>query len=514
MDNNMIGNGNTHKQGIQREDLQSRTDGVRNPKAHIISHFDGSDENLEPFVVDRVDHMEKVKSEAGDKLDMTAQLYRSGTSASKKILKGQAISTVVLGIPAALPVAYGTMGFMVGGPLGAVAGTALGTAMGTIGTASMAKLGFFRKMMDNNKSGILHKMVTSEPNWKGSRVYDIKPDQSSAIDTQPRLIDEKADKKPDIDKLTSYFSENLKKHPSARNMIYIHGHGSGYREAASLQSKELAKSLEDAAGESGEKPDVLVLDFCLMGNIEAMAELKDSAKVAVVSEDIMPVHPYPILDATAEASQKDGTPQDIGREIIKTADETSLQSEKPESLKDKMIKNLVGFNGKGHYTLAAVDLEQMPFLLHSMDNLGSSMNNEIKNGNLEELQRVNKENNAYTISEGNIFGDFGNFIDALSEADVSDETKTAARQTRESLDDVIIASSFDEDHSNATGLSFQNKKTWEPSPPDSLSGKIEKVMERIPGFNSGRDLQTYQETQLPDSWKNAMNTIWTGETEQ
>ena len=142
--------------------------------------------------------------------------------------------------------------------------------------------------------------------WQGVRRYVMKKGESSQYDpvvytsmgTHDKQIDSevvadlgKADmSSPET--LTDFLKWGIKKYPAKHYMVVMAGHGAGflgsmpdYRSKKHLSLKDTAKAFDEVKQETGVKPDVLVMDACLMAQTEAVEELKDASDIYVASED-------------------------------------------------------------------------------------------------------------------------------------------------------------------------------------------------------------------------------------
>jgi len=134
-----------------------------------MAYLDGTEEIVEPYLCKRMDDLEKAVGVAGPQLQGTAEMFRSGTRPTWKILKGCAL----LGMHVALPVA----GCMLGGMVG--------LAVGGLMSAGLAVLGLTRQGMGEIESGFAHRSIFKDTDWKGQRYYTVAPDRTDAIDSKP-----------------------------------------------------------------------------------------------------------------------------------------------------------------------------------------------------------------------------------------------------------------------------------------------------------------------------------------
>lgn len=420
------------------------------PGVHVIGVIDASEEVVEPFLAARVDSLEKAKADAGASLDASVAVYRAGATPGHKVLKG-------------LGYAAGTVAPLV---IGALTGGPVGLALGAVGTIGMFVLGLGRQALGEFASAHEQHKVLPDPEWKGLRTYQIVADRTSSIDTPASLQDASQDK-PQAHRLTDFLAANME--PYRSNIVFVAGHGLAYRSTASMQVGDLAQSLASAEARTGGKPDVLVMESCLMGNMEAMNELKDTAHVALVSEETLAVSALPIQQMMADAAKNGGTPQEIGRRMVEMA----------------------GKDGKVS-TLAAIDLDKMGGFMQSVDTLGTRLSEEIQGGHKAAIQSAVKDamkfpNGGMNFVERGMLhlSDFGGFLDALAQQPLSAPAQAAVADARQQLGEVVIARANDTRYAGASGLSFQNAST----------GIGPAILENNP------EMGHYDRLHLPDGWK-------------
>lgn len=142
--------------------------------------------------------------------------------------------------------------------------------------------------------------------WDGVRRYVVKKGETTPYDPQVWTSMGKHDKKIDSEMtadlgkadmsnpeiLKDFLKWGMKNYPAKHYMVVLAGHGSGflgslpdYKSKKHMGIKETAKVFDEVKKETGVKPDVLVMDACLMAQAEVVHELKDAAEYYVASED-------------------------------------------------------------------------------------------------------------------------------------------------------------------------------------------------------------------------------------
>ncbi|MCE1246383.1 MAG: clostripain-related cysteine peptidase [Firmicutes bacterium] len=433
-----------------------KPDGVSSsPAINVIAHIDATEPTVEAFLASRIDDFEKAKAESGDQLEVTARLHRAGSSAYRNIMDG-----------------VETLGFLVAAPLtGYILGGAAGFAAGGILDAGMIALGVARQGMQKIISGREQGYLLKESAWKGARTYYIEPDKTDGFDTKPTDI-KPNELKPGVKELGSFIGSGLKKYPSSTGILYLAGHGQGYKSIASMPVTDLKKAIEIAADESGKKPDIILMESCLMGNMEALSELRDSAKVAIVSEETIGAASLPLKDILNDAAKNGGTPEEIAGRIIEKTAETRFVD-----------------------TLAAINLEKTGPFVESTGKLGDLLSGEIASGKKAEIRNAVKQAMKFPMGRMQFldrmmtnFSDLGSFLKAIEKADLSQETKNAAMETYNKMQETIILQAVKSKYGEADGISF--------------------LAENTPRKDNAPGKGSYNELNIPSGWKNFINNLW------
>lgn len=428
---------------------------VQSRGVKITAFLDASEPVVEPFGAKRVDCLEKAKLDAGNDLEATAQVFRSGTSPREKMISG----LKKIGLNIAMPV----IGGVLGGPVGLAVGLALGAGYFILGSG--------RQGLGEVMSAHYQRQQLPDGDWRGIRRFEIAADRGPGYDSQAVASTDQRFH-PQASDLTELLTTSMD--PYRTNVVYVLGHGLGYRQSASMPVTDLRDSLAEASKKTGAQADVLVMESCLMANMEAMNELQGAAQVAVVSEETLQVDALPVREMMADAAKGGGTPQEIARRMIGIAS-----------------------TEKGIDTLSAIDLTKMPALMQSLDRLGGRLAAEIEGGHGSQIKAAVQQ--AMKYPQGRLsfmeramtkLSDMGAFLDALPESGVGDDTARAAIDARNALERVVIAEKRGDGYEGASGLSFQ-------SGTKGLAGLLDKSPE----------MDHYGDLALPDGWRSFIRAL-------
>lgn len=379
------------------------------PKLRVAAYVDATEEHFEPHAVSRVDAFEKAVA-AAPNLEIQAHVVRNGTSAGTKLARG-------LGY-LAMHVAPPVLGQAVFGLPGMLAGAAV--------TAYLVYKGYTLEA-GKNLGGAFHQPFTTPgPFWKGTRTYEIVADQTDGIDS--RVISQSDSVRPATPgELSAFVTQHLE--PGQTNVLYIAGHGWGPWKVASMHTTALAVAVE----KSQVKPDLVVFESCLMGNLEALSLLRQHASVAVVSEELMVAGglgagQLPIKSMLARAAREGGSPHEMGQRMVEVARQAGVP------------------------TLAAVDLKGLDRLLGELDDLAQAALKDLptrREALREALQASQKVPQIdHELGGTADFADLGDFLKRLKALGLP------ADEAVQALGEAVLAHTAGPGNEATTGLSF------------------------------------------------------------
>jgi len=428
------------------------TQAKKRPQVRVAAFLDGTDKALEPFDVSRIKDLEKFKARAGDKAQAQAVVYRSGVSPKWKALSGALKIAAHVVIPALLGV--------LAGPVGVAAGLAIDGILLLDGVTLSG--------MNELESACYQRRELKEPNWKGRRTYRITQDRTPQIDSKVLR------NKPEIKKTSSYdlrcllYDQFTPEDPDSTDILLVGGHGLGFRQVAGM-------TVKDFAGALAKKPDIILMESCLEGNLETLSQLQNRAQYAVLSEEPLNADALPVTDMLMEAAGPEKDAGVIAKNMVKTAEKNQRETIK---------------------TLAAYDLSRVGETLDNLDKLGHALRGEFNRGNRKEIQAAVKE--ARKLGQSRLspinsrllgFSDLGGFLKALQQKSLEPETLKLAQTAEQSLNRMVIAKTGDKKRRDLSGVSFLSRQTL-----DKMS--------------MGMDLGKYQDVPLPRGWKRFIDDLW------
>lgn len=294
---------------------------------------------------------------------------------------------------------------------------------------------------------------------RGSRLYTVAEDQeTSHIDSPCESV---TAGKNDAEKLKDVLKKQLETNPP--DLLHFRGHGHADIDVLGMKTSEFNTALTESTKATGKKFPVILLESCLMGNVNALQGLSDAAHFALVSEEVLNVTALPLERILGE-TKPDMSPRERALQIV-------------EQVKgaDKLD------------TLVAVDLSQLKQVGKATEKLKAGLRSEIENGKGKEVRDTlracepfpRKWNTGYQKSLRGKLGlrDVGDVGNAIEKSDLSESTKEAAEMVKGSADRAIIGKALGKGYESGLGLSLRTDDLL-PNPA-SLSGLWYTVKDKL-----------------------------------
>lgn len=371
---------------------------ARPPKMVISSLLDATEPNLEPLVVRTLDDFSQAQAAAGPDLLISADLFRAGSTRGQKNRQHfiNSAMNVAIGVASGLSSLFGIE------PIG----------IETAGFHFQSKYG---ESEPQTESRIAHNTLPFS-DWKGHRKFVIDGSGLSQASSDGSV-------QPSAAELRENLAANMTQWNSATHVVHVFGHGNGIRGMASLQPSEVGKALVEAKEKSGREADVLLLESCMMGNVEALHHLSGGGQVAVASE--RPLE-FPIKAGQSEqhllgpqgyakVAQEGGTAREVASNFLRAAGEQRFQQE----------------------TLASFDLKAVSGnLVPSLDVLGTHLQQEPESARL--INDCLEKTTVVSADDGLL--DLGGFLSQLRQHQHSFQpaTREALNRAHEALQGSVL----------------------------------------------------------------------------
>lgn len=336
--------------------------------------------------------LEATKEQLGDRFEAVVEAHTGGDSVHRPALRGL--------LSAVIPLAMAT-----------AAGVGLGSVGAGLGIALLGAPRIFegaRELKD----------WIQLPRWNGSRTFHIGGQKSAP----------QASQRPQAEKLVEHLRRGMGLYPGARSVLLVGGHGLGYYTSAGMPTHELGKAMKSLP----EPVDIALFDSCLMGNLEALTQLGDRARIAITAEGLMPTQRSSLgalpLGELLEQAANQPSLTEAARAMVDRAADSMLQQRGPDtervvSLRERVEKeedpelkrihkSLLDLHAEPLPELAAVDLHRLQSdLLPALDVLGQQLTQKLGQGGLESIRRAAAQSQ---LEASKAFFDLGRFLDGLA----------------------------------------------------------------------------------------------------
>ncbi|MBM3465330.1 MAG: hypothetical protein FJX76_24820 [Armatimonadetes bacterium] len=327
---------------------------------HVITRLDATEPILAPFATQIVQQLEEMKAIGGDRVTADVMIDRRSPPTAPKVARGLLLAGVI-----AAPVAAGVA-------LGVAAGSLLVGAAATLagwkGARALADGGMAEKCYGNLMSAA-QETILGESRWEGRRTYRIEADRTPAIDSRP-LTSEPLSAAPRSGDVTDFLVSSARSHPGGLTVVHLLGHGLAYRAGAGMPFAEYNQVLADTASRRRAPADLLLLESCLQGNLEALQATAPHARYAVVSEEILSatVMGEMLKETVREKGDRAVTPREFGAALVDHASRAS------------------GAFGARAQTLTLVDMQRVWALNEAVGRLGDLLADEVADGRLDGIR--------------------------------------------------------------------------------------------------------------------------------
>lgn len=287
------------------------------------------------------------------------------------------------------------------------------------------------------------------PRWQGRKTFHIGQGEV-----------ERGSQAPAARPLVERLGQAMRDYPGSRTVMLVGGHGLGYYTSAGMPMHELGQAMQTLQ----QPVDIALFDSCLMGNVEALAQLGDRARIAITAEGLMPTQrsqlgAMPLADMLKAAAQS-GDLAGAARQMVEQAADSMLEQRGPDSEKvttlrqelaqetdpdlKRINKTLLDIYAPPIPGLAAVDLQALQQgLLPALDRLGRQLTQQLQQGQLQPILAAARQSQ---LSDSKAFHDLGSFLQQLGSPE--------AQQAAEALQAALLAQRSEEG-SGFSGLSIQ-----------------------------------------------------------
>lgn len=277
------------------------------------------------------------------------------------------------------------------------------------------------------------------------------------------------------DTLAQFIAWGIKKYPSDYVAVILNSHGGGSKGAIveeyghgfgdMMTPQELKQAFSKAEEITGKKVDVLGFDACLMGNMESVYELKDSANYIVASEETeIAGRRYALELPGLKGKELKIAGLWPYAQVLKGLEPSffdKLLNGKTEVTPEEFAKHIVNVASKHQkdlQTMSAIDTSKIGQLAGTIDELAKSISESTKDiDNLASLNYIKDKTKSFDNGSKDVY----HFCELIVNSDeLKDESlKAKAKSVMSAIDEAVIAHQSEKSsYSNTHGLQMEIPK--------------------------------------------------------
>ncbi|MBI3928900.1 MAG: hypothetical protein HY319_25385 [Armatimonadetes bacterium] len=256
----------------------------------------------------------------------------------------------------------------------------------------------------------------------GRRLFSVRADQAKGVVDSERLTPPAGPEQLNSEELAEYIASHW--NPDAINIVHVRGHGHADLDVAGMPTSEFVKGLQGASRRIGGKLGVVLLESCIMANLQALKGMQGCTPVVVASEEVLGTTALPLPRLIADVAEGGGTPQEIAQRML----------------------TVTAVHGKAD-TLAMIDVDRLGELDRSYQNLAGQLKQETQAGQGDEVRAALKKCDLFPrrwndYSQKSLRGqlqlrDLGEVAHAVQESHLSEQTRQAAARVEETLGQAV-----------------------------------------------------------------------------
>lgn len=284
--------------------------------------------------------------------------------------------------------------------------------------------------------------------WTETRRYFIEGDKQRE-EINPLLVESLGEQNMgDPNVLTDFIVWGVQNYPANHYALILWNHGSGWLGIAfddstpgfdELSMKDLGGALSRALPQTGiDKLDIIGFDACLMAQLDVLNTVRPYADIAIASEELEPGAGWD-YEAFLSAVYNRSTiePDALAAEIVESYVEYFVEVEPDE-----------------YVTLSAVDLEKVPALTQSLEQLGQLLSSDPVQfaSAIGDARRSAEGYATFYSEEAEYYAsiDLWHFASILAQRSPNEQASAAAQAVMEGVEQAVI--------SEAHGTGFQFSK--------------------------------------------------------
>ncbi|MCD4784127.1 MAG: hypothetical protein K8T10_09940 [Candidatus Eremiobacteraeota bacterium] len=190
------------------------------------------------------------------------------------------------------------------------------------------------------------------------------------------------------DTLQDFLEWGMKKYPAKHYMVVLAGHGAGflgalpdYKSKKHMSLREISDTFEEVQKNTEIKPDIVVMDACLMAQGEAAVELQNTGKYYIASEDYN-YNCLPMQKTLMEVEKR----MDQGKDIT------------PEEMAGILVEQSGKFRDVP--TISSINMEKMTQFIPAVKDLADKLLN--TNTNPDTIRDIIKSTRGFAENDNNV----------------------------------------------------------------------------------------------------------------
>jgi len=351
--------------------------------------------------------------------------------------------------------------------------------------------------MDRYRGGF-----SDDGNWTSTKRFYVTQDDDLTRVRSQQLAELGEVNMSDSDTLVDFVTWAIRSYPADKYVLILSDHGMGWPGGWSdadpgpggaqpdrdiplssatgdeLFLMELDKALGDIRAQVGlDKFELVGMDACLMGHLEVLSALEPHARYAVMSQETEPSVGWAytsFLGALNDNPDMNGA--ELAQLIVKSYIEEDLRITDAQARAEFVGKGSGGLFGGGQVsaaqliqqlgqnsTLTAVDLQKLPELMASTDELAYAMTQLNQKGVAQARSYVQSFTSVFGSNVPPSYLDLGNLAGLLRDNSTNADVDQAADRVLAALDQAVIAEKHGRGKPGATGVSvyFPNSQLYQ-----------------------------------------------------
>lgn len=386
----------------------------------FMAHLDATRSDVEPWMMKQLAELQTVPR---DGLDVVAQVRRARPKPMLDKVQGAvetAIGAASVGVGVALPLGLGLA-------LSPLAGAA---ALLATPVLTLVGAGWMLSGLSRHAVGARHRAVHGMQSaaWVGTRTLLPTASESHQRDRidAPVLASSPSVQAPDPGALADTLIQDSRALPSQHLAYVAGGHTFAGRDIGDVRVSDIAYALFRTNEVRGRKTDVVVLAGCGTATLDSLAQLAPHARYAVVSQDFMHVTGLPWSQVLKRLSPLPDDPRTLVEGIV----------------------SLAG-GRKSTPTLSAIDLERVPPLTRTVEDLGRVLEDAMGRGYRRDVRRAFREATHVPQTLGGLMGrinrtvggvaDLGDLLERLRQRCGDAAVQHAIADVQEALSQTVVS---------------------------------------------------------------------------